>query len=244
MKNLAMLFGLFAAAAAAPAYAQTPGYDDRPKISVTGEAAVYVKPDKVVIRFGIESNNNDIMVAKQRNAAALKKALAAVREGGVAEKDIQTDYLSVEPRWDTDREGTRRFLGYFTTSRVEVTVRKIEKLEDLTTRLLQAGVNYIYGIEFQTTRLKEYREQARELALRAAKEKAEKMAKVLGQSVGAPLDISENGYVPWYAGSSFNNAQVQVASDNNRGAGEPAETVALGKIAIRAVVSVTFQLKR
>ena len=182
-----------------------------------------MKPDKVVIRFGIESNNNDIMVAKQRNAAALKKALAAVRDGGVAEKDIQTDYLSVEPRWDMDREGTRRFLGYFTTSRVEVTLRKVEKLEYLTTRLLQAGVNYIYGIDFQTTKLKEYREQARELARKAAKEKAEKMAKVLGQSLGPPLDISENGYVPWYAGSSFNNAQVQVASDNNRGAGETPE---------------------
>ena len=243
MRYVAILISFLSAAAAAPTHAQSPGHDDRPKISVTGEAAVYVKPDKVVINFGIESRDNDIIAAKHKNAVALKQSLGAVRDCGVAEKDIQTDYLSIEPRWDTDREGAQRFLGYFTTTRVAVTLRDVGKLEDLVTRLLQAGVNYVYGIEFQTTKLKDYRDQARELALLAAKEKAGKMAKVLGQSLGPPIKISENAYFPpSYYGLNA-QVQTQVANDNYRGTGQPAETVALGKIAVRANVSVIFQLK-
>ncbi len=65
-------------------------------------------------------------------------------------------------------------------------------MEELVTKVLQAGVNYVHGIDFQTTEFKKYREQARNLALRAAKEKAEMMAGVLGQSAGAPIQINED----------------------------------------------------
>ena len=66
------------------------------------------------------------------------------------------------------------------------------------------GVNYIHGIDFQTTEFKKYREQARELALKAAKEKADKMAAVLGQSVGAPIQINESySGSPWWYWSSW-----------------------------------------
>jgi len=58
-------------------------YDDRPKITVNGEAVVNVKPDKIVINFGIETWDADIIVAKQKNNEILKKATAAMRESGV-----------------------------------------------------------------------------------------------------------------------------------------------------------------
>lgn len=76
----------------------TPMYDDRPKITVTGESVVNVKPDKTVITLGIETWDTEIMCAKQRNNNILKKTVAVVKECGVAEKDMQTDYLSIEPR--------------------------------------------------------------------------------------------------------------------------------------------------
>jgi uncharacterized protein YggE len=46
---------------------QSQGYDDRPKITVNGEAVVNVKPDKIVLTFGIETWNADIMTAKKKN---------------------------------------------------------------------------------------------------------------------------------------------------------------------------------
>jgi uncharacterized protein YggE len=151
--------------------------DDRPKITVTGEAVVNVKPDRIVLSFGIETSDQAIAAARQKNADAFKKAVAAIKECGIPEKDIQTDHLSIEPRYKDGYRGGA-FLGYFVSNTVAVISNSPEKLEDLVTKLLEAGVSHIHGIEFQTTEFKKHREQAREMALKAAKEKAEKMAAV------------------------------------------------------------------
>ena len=244
------LVGLWLLLWAYPGQAQTVSSDQPPKITVQGEAVVYVQPDKILLCFGIETwDKQDILAAKQKNTEIFQKALAVLKQMGLPDKDIQTDYLSVEPRY---RDGYRReeFLGYFVRNTFVVTLRDPEKVEELITRMLQAGVQYIHGMDFQTTEFKKYREQARTLALQAAKEKAEKMAGVLGQSVGPPLAIQE-GHSPWYyAGwSGWGLSRAQPMAQNvlqeipaSAGEGEP-ETIALGKIAIRASVSVTFQLK-
>jgi hypothetical protein len=231
---------------------QTTLYDDRPKITVNGEAVVNVKPDKIVINFGIETWDTDIVVAKQKNNEILKKAKAAVKESDVPEREIQTDYLSIEPRWKSEYR-KEDFLGYFVRNTIVVTLTDAAKVEKLVTEVLQAGVNYIHGIDFQTTEFKKYREQARELALKAAKEKADKMAAVLGQSVGAPIQINESyGGSPWWYWSSWsgwgygrNQSISQNVIENVPGdSGEISETIALGKISIRAAVTVTFELRK
>lgn len=232
---------------------QTQMYDARPKITVNGEAVVNVKPDKIVVTFGIETWDADTMTAKQKNNDILKKAIGAIKELGIPEKEIQTDHLSISPRYKDDYR-KEDFLGYFVRNAFVVTLAETGKVEELATRVLQAGVNYIHGIDFQTTEFKKYREQARDLALKAAREKAEKMAAVLGQSVGAPIQINENyGGSPWsyyscWGGWGYGRGgqgMAQNAIQNVQGgSGEISETIALGKISIQANVSVTFELKK
>lgn len=229
------------------AWAQQPQmYDDRPKITVGGEAVVNVKPDKVVVSFGIETWDADINVSKQKNNDILKKAVAAMKECGVPEKDIQTDQLSIEPRWHGSYE-KQNFIGYFVNNTVMVTLSEVKKVEQLVSSALAAGVTNIHGLDFQTTEFKKYREEARDLALKAAKEKAEKMSAVLGQTIGRPLQINENytgssWYGGWNRGRSSGMSQVQVQADRGS-SGEIVDSVALGKLAVRAGVSVTFELK-
>jgi uncharacterized protein YggE len=229
---------------------QALGYDDRPKIAVNGEAVVNVAPDKIVITFGIETVDNDIVIAKQKNNDIMKRAIAVIKKCGVPEKEIQTDHLSIAPRW-RDNYRKEDFMGYYVDNTFAVTLVDVAKVEDLVTKALQAGVNAIHGIDFQSSEYKKYREQARELALKAAKEKAEKMAGVLGQFIGAPIQISDNGspgqyYSSWSGwGSRQSNGMSQNASqDVSGGSGETSDTIALGKISIRASVSVTFALKK
>lgn len=236
-----------------PAWSQqTYLYDDRSKIAVSGEAVVNVKPDKIVISFGIETWNNDIGIAKQKNNDILKKAVSAMKECGIPEKEIQTDNLSIQPRWQSEYR-KEDFMGYFVHNTFVVTLTDIAKVEELVTKVLQAGVNYMHGIDFQTTDFKKYREQARDLALKAAKEKAEKMAGALGQSVGTPIQINENhSGSPWryyssWAGWGYGRSQgmsQNVIQDVQGESGEISDSIALGKISIRANVSVTFELKR
>ena len=230
---------------------QTQLFDDRPKITVNGEAVVKVQPDQIIITLGIETWDKNIMAAKQENNDILKKAVVVIKESGIPDKDIQTDYLSIEPRYGDNYE-KRNFIGYFVRNTFVVTLAEPDKVEDLVTGVLQSGVNYIHSINFQTTEFKKYREQARELALNTAKEKAEKMAGSLGQLVGDPVQISEGyGGSNWYYsswngwgyGNRSNYMSQNVMQNIESGTDEISETIALGKISIKANVNVVFELK-
>lgn len=230
---------------------RTQQFDDRPKIMVNGEAVVKVQPDQIVITFGIETWDKDIMLAKRKNNEIMQKAMKVIQESGILDKDIQTDHLSVEPRYDDNYE-KKDFIGYFIRNTFVVALSDPYKVEDLVTTVLQAGVNFIHGINFQTTEFKKYREQARELALNAAKEKAEKMAGALGQFIGDPLQITEgyggsdwwyyNSWSGWGYGRS-NTMSQNVMQNIPSNSDQISETIALGKISIKANVTVTFELK-
>ena len=221
---------------------------ERPRITVSGEAVVQVRPDRAVVSASVETVDLDVGVAKQRNAEISRKVLAAARECAVADKEIQTDYLSVDQRWD-DYYKRQKLLGYVVRNHLAITLSDTSRLEELTDKLLAAGAVSLGGVDFQTGELRKHRDRAREMALQAAKEKAERMAAVLGEKLGPVLQITESPLpVPsWYrAGPSQNMSQnlAPSASAPPGGEGEASESVALGKIAIRAAVSVTFELKR
>ena len=247
-RTLFLVFGLLLPLTAA---GQEPtGYDARPKITVSGEAVVYVQPDKIIVSLGIETSDRDIEVAKNKNSELLKKAVAAIKGCGIEERAIQTDNVSIEPRY---RDTYRRedFLGYYVRNSFAVTLTDVAKVEGLITAVLKAGVTNIHGVDFQTTELRKHRDRARELALKAAKEKARDMAGVLGQGVGKALQINEDqSYGGWWyysgwrgGGRDYGMAQNTMQEMPAAGSSEITDTVALGKIGIRGRVNVTFELK-
>ena len=226
--------------------------DNHSRITVNGEAVVKVRPDQILITFGIETWDKNIMIAKQENNDIMKKAMAVIKESGIEEKNVQTDYLSIEPRYD-DNYNKKNFIGYFVRNTFVVTMTQPAKVEELVTDVLQSGVNYIHRIDFQTTEFKKYREQTREIALNAAKEKAVKMAAVLGQAVGDPVQISEgySGSDWWYYSSwsgwgygRYSPMSQNVMQNVNNSSEQISEMIALGKISIKANVNVVFELKK
>ncbi len=221
--------------------------DDDPArtISVTGEAVVKVEPDTVVATFGVETYDNEIVAAKEQNKDVIQKAFAAVRELGIEENAIQTDHISIEPRYKDSSYERGSINGYFIRNTFAVTLKEPEKLEELLTKLLQTGITSVHGVDFQVSELKPHREQARELALLAAKEKAEKMTAVLGQKLGRPMQIQENQNDWWmgrYGRASYMSQNVMQNAEPTGGQDDMGESVALGKISVRANVSVTFEL--
>jgi uncharacterized protein YggE len=246
---------LAALACAFPAFGQQPAAREKPNITVSGESVVYVQPDKILVSLGIETWNAKMAVAKQRNDEIVKKAIAAIVECSIEKKAIQTDNLTIEPTYMPEGHWPRYIDGYVVRNALTVTVTKVALVEPLITTALEAGVNHINNVDFQTTELRKYRDQARQMALKAAREKARDMAAVLDQTIGKPLQINENqGYGGWYFyccgwsrwGSSGRDYGMSQNSMQNApsGPGEPAEgdTVTLGTIGIRANVNVVFEL--
>jgi uncharacterized protein YggE len=222
------------------------------KITATGEALVYAKPDKIAVNFGIETHNAELLAAKNKNTEIWKKAAAAIKQNGIPDKDVETDCLSIVPQYKNDsvKDGVA---AYVVHNMFVVTLSDPGKVEPLISQMLGIGVNHLGGVEFQTTQFKQHRESARELAIKAAREKAEKMAANLGCAIGKPLAISENSnlsgswhYSSWsgWGYGRFSNAMAQNYIQDTRSAGrENPESFALGKISIQAGVSVTFELK-
>lgn len=169
------------------------------QISVTGNAEIRVKPDEVILNLGIETNDLKLDVAKNENDARVKRVLALGKAAGIEDKHIQTEYLNIEPRY-RDYEDKRVFLGYWVRRSVALTLRDVTKFDDLLTKVVEGGANYVHGIEFRTTDLRKYRDQAREKAIVAAREKAEALSGALGLKLGKAkmIDEGSGGWWPSY----------------------------------------------
>lgn len=218
------------------------------QISVTGEAEIRVVPDEVMLTLGVETWNKKMEIAKEQNDAIIARIVALTDDLGIAPEHVQTDYVSIEPRYRDAYYEERDFIGYFVHKTVAITLRDLDKFEELLSGSLEAGVNYVHGIQFRTTELREHRDEARALAIRAAQEKAVALAGELGKGVGDPTMIQEvqnswwSGYNSWW-GSRWGSGMTQnVIQEVGAGALTGDGSLAPGQISVTARVSVTFEL--
>src|SRR5258708_5572458 len=171
-------------------------------ISVTGDAQVNVVPDEVIITLGIETSDKVLKTAKSENDQRVGQVIATIKDLGVPAEKIQTDYINIEPRYG-DSYRQQDFVGYFVRKNLVVTLTDLTKFEDLLTGVLDAGANYLEGVQFRTTELRKYRDQARTLAIQAAKEKADALAGDIVYKVGKALSINEDSLsCGYYCGRS------------------------------------------
>jgi len=234
---LAMLMTL----APLTASAQSP----QPTVDVQGTAEVKVVPDEVFIVFGIETSDPSMTVSRSENDRLVKKLLALTTELKIDPKHVQTDFINIEP-WEHDLGNQTKRVEYRIRKSIAVTLSDVAKFEELLARALEGGVNHVHGIQFRTTELRRHRDRAREMALQAAREKADLLAGKLGRRVGPATRISEYGG-GWYSPYNWwgQNYGYNVMSQNSSQSGEAASsgsTIALGQITVTASVSVSFAL--
>jgi len=191
MPLLRLLFALFAAALAlAPARAE-----DK-LVTVTGEATVAVAPDAAVIRIGVSSQDKTAREASEANAKQMTAVLAAIKDTGVADRDIQTSRLSLQPQYDPNKSGTARLTGFQVSNQVTVKIRDIDRLPTVLDRAIAAGANEMSGIEFVVSEQSKLLDRARDYAIADAHRRAELYAKAAGAKLGHVVAITEEGSTP------------------------------------------------
>ena len=229
----------FAVVATVLCLAVLAGAEERPLakvVRVTATSEVKVAPDRAVIELGVEKENPSASAAKQAEDAASRRILSALRANGIDEKDIQTTFLSLQPQVGYRKQV--RFTYFVAAQTLSVTVRDITRLDALLENLIKAGGNRIDSIEYETSDLRKYRDQARDLAVKAAREKALALAQALGQQIGKAQSIEEVPE-PTYrsAGLMSNVAYEQEARVRRAG-----PTTAAGQKTVSASVVVSFDL--
>jgi len=218
-------------------------------IQVSGTAVVNVVPDRVLIQLGIQSNGRTPQIVEATNSATINKITRALKAQGIEEKDIVTDWYVIQPIYnDYDSLFIK---GYRIHNIVAVTLRDISKVNKVISTALSAGANQVVNVEFYLSDLRKYRDQARELAMKAAKEKAQDLASAAGAETGCVMSINENTWSHYYGGwyGQTQNLWTQNVMQNADPAGGESGTlteagpVNLGQISVRAEVSASFSLK-
>jgi uncharacterized protein len=212
-------------------------------ITTAGEAVVYAEPDEVVFQFGVETRDQSLDQAESRNEQAAAKLVGAIKKLGVEDQQISTAQLNVQILYQENRD--LLISGYSVNRAYSVCLKDPKKCQALVDMVLKNGGNRINGLEFRTKELRKYRDQARAMAIKASLEKAEALAGELKCKPGNPRNISETGsYWGYWGGSSYANTMSQNAAQVIPSGGEGADPqgLPLGQIAVRANVSVTFDL--
>ena len=218
---------------------------DRGLIAVTGEAEVQVAPDEFVLALGIETRGLDLAAATRANDEAVARIISLAKDAGVEEKLVQTGYVNVQPVYDDQRERARplTLLGYVVERSVVVTLKDVRKLSGLRAAAVAAGANRLYGLQMRTSELRKHRDQARLMAVRAAREKAVAIASELGRKIGRAHRVELDQPTASERSPFANYAQNVQASANSGGEDAGDAGFAAGQISVSARVKVEFELE-
>jgi uncharacterized protein YggE len=219
---------VIAAAALVPLAAQAAEKIEK-LVTVTGEGMVTAAPDSAMVRLGVSSQGKTARAASDVNAKDMNAVLAAIKETGIAERDIRTTSLSLNPIYDPNKTGPARLTGFRANNQVSVKIRDIGKLPGVLDRAIAAGANEMSGIEFLVSTQAKLLDQARAAAIADAHRKAELYANAAGMKVGRVMSIAEEGAQP----------PAPVFRALRAGASVP---IAPGEQSLRAVVTVSYEL--
>jgi uncharacterized protein YggE len=211
-------------------------------LTVTGTAEVTVKPDICYMSFSINTENvKKAIEAYRLNNETSDKVRSAVKSAGIEDKDIQTTNYSIAPqyRWD-DKTKKRIFEGYTVNHTLSVSVRNLEKVSDILDAAVTSGVSEVSGINFTVENPKKYTAGARIDAIKAARVKAEVIARETGVTLLKPISINETEprLSPYFA-----QANVEVLrATASLGGGEEAP-LEPGQTKLKHTITITYEIE-
>jgi uncharacterized protein YggE len=206
-----------------------------PLISVAGEGKIKVTPDQVSISVSVESKGIKAAEVKKENDIKIDEVIKFIKKMKVDAKDFQTQRVTLNDQYDYQKKKH----NYVATQTIVILLKDLSKYDELMEGIVDAGINNINNVDFKSSKLESYKSDARKLAMKDAKQKADDLVSVLaGQKVGKAFTISDNTQAyypqPVYAMGLMKSADMEAA---------PRETLAVGEIEVTANVNVSFVLE-
>lgn len=167
-------------------------------LTVTGQGEVHGAPDQAMLSAGVVTTARTAADALKDNAKAMNAVFATLKCAGIADKDMQTSDFSVQPQYETDKNGNtlRDITGYRVANTVNVRVTDLAKVGPTLDALVASGANSIGDIAFTIKDPKPLMAKARAEAVADAVARAQTLARAAGVTLGPIVSISEGGYSP------------------------------------------------
>jgi uncharacterized protein YggE len=200
MKRILSALLIAAAVPAAPAAAQSTVTQaisgTRLDISATGE--VTRVPDLAIISAGVVARSTTAAAALQETADKMDRVMAALKRAGVADRDIQTSSVSLNPEYRYPENQTPQLVGYSASNQVTIRFRDIAASGKILDALVAQGANQISGPSMTIEHPEQALDEARAKAVAIGRGRAEIYARALGMQVARVVSISEGGgyYAP------------------------------------------------
>jgi len=205
-------------------------------ISVNGVGRVKVVPDVADVQLGVIFQADSAKEAADLAANAMAAVVEALLEAGIAEADIQTTQLSLNPVYDWD-DNPPQIEGWEASNMVNVTVRDVDAVGDIVDAATSAGATSIGGISFRVDDPADSEAQARSAAVADAEARATQLATDAGVSiigVNSITEISFNPPEPFFMERSFDEA-----------AGDAAATTPVlpGQVEVSVSVTIEYEIE-
>jgi len=186
--------------ATSPAAAQTEepaAHSPAETITVVGQGSVRVMPDVATVSVGVETSAETVGEAVSQNEDLMTAILAALKEVGIAEEDVQTMNYSIQldrypepmPRVEPSTEEVKPV--YRVSNMANVTVRDLDTVGDVLGAVVEAGANNIWGISFRVDDPSTAQTDARSKAIEDAQARAASLAELSGVELGPVMSVSE-----------------------------------------------------
>ncbi len=167
------------------------------RLDVSAMGEVTRVPDLAIISAGVQTLQPTATAAIEENAASMERIRAALKRAGIANRDIQTSQINLNPEYRYDQNRPPVLTGYRATNTVNVKFRDLKRSGTILDALVKEGANQLNGPNLTLDKPEEAYDEARLKAVQAGRARAELYARALGKRVVRILSVSESGaYVP------------------------------------------------
>ena len=239
-RSIALIFAL--ALMPSIAQAQTSSTDAPGLVSVTGEGTAYLAPDMALVTLTVLRQEKTARAALDASSQAMNDVLAAMRQEGIDDRDLQTSNFSIDPQLVYPRGGDGQptepqITGYRVSNGLTVRVRDLSKLGAILDKAVTLGVNQGGQIRFTNDDPSAALTEARKEAVRDATAKARTLTEAAGVELGRIATISER-----QRGAS--PAPMMSTQTLRMAAAESSVPVAAGENQYRVTVNISFELNQ
>ena len=235
--SLALAGALLASAAALPAYAADDAAFRATTLNLSASGESKVAPDLATITLGVQTDGATAAGAMSANAVQMNKVIAALKKAGIAERDIQTSNLSVNPQYVYVENNPPKLTGYQANNQVTIQVRDLTKLGQTVDATVNAGATNVGGISFGLQDPQAAEDKARLDAVKALQAKAELYGRATGYRLVRLVSLGEGGgYSP-----APQPAPMYAMAKRDMAESSP---VSAGELKVRIEVSATYEAAR
>lgn len=194
IRAAALALALAAAPAAVLAQAPPPAAESMFRattLNLSAYGETKVAPDMATISLGVVTDGKTAAEAMTANATRMAAVVASLKKSGIAERDIQTSGLNLNPQYRYEERQPPILIGYQASNMVTITVRDLKRLGAAVDATVNAGANQVHGVSFGLLDRTAAENAAREAAVKSLAAKAELYARATGHRVGRLVTLSE-----------------------------------------------------